>query len=298
MKTQFGQLIIGPPGSGKTTYCKTISKFLSDVGRKVVIVNLDPANESVEDLEFHVDICELITICDVMDHMNLGPNGGLMYAIEYLETHVKWLLDKLNLYQEKPESYYFLFDCPGQVELYMHHCSMKNILSILQNKLDMRLCCVNLIDSHYCSDPGKYISTLLLSLTMMLHLELPHVNVLSKMDLAFKHKNWLSYGLDYYTEVLDLQYILEQLQEDPVNSKFKKLNTALVSLVEDFSLVHFHPLNKKDNRTVVRLSNAIDKANGYVYGTNEQRNIQALLSCAIGAESEQEKIGMDRDIYA
>ena len=30
---------------------------------------------------------------------------------------------------------------------------------------------------------GKYISALLLSLTTMLHLELPHINVLSKMDL-------------------------------------------------------------------------------------------------------------------
>ena len=36
----FGQLVIGPPGSGKTTYCHEMKKFLEKIGRKVVIVNL------------------------------------------------------------------------------------------------------------------------------------------------------------------------------------------------------------------------------------------------------------------
>jgi molybdopterin-guanine dinucleotide biosynthesis protein len=36
----FGQLIIGPPGSGKTTYCHAVGKFLESIGRKVAIVNV------------------------------------------------------------------------------------------------------------------------------------------------------------------------------------------------------------------------------------------------------------------
>jgi hypothetical protein len=47
----------------------------------------------------------------------------------------------------------------------------------------MQLAAVHLVDAHLCSDPGKYVSALLLSLSTMLHLELPHVNVLSKIDL-------------------------------------------------------------------------------------------------------------------
>ena len=46
-----------------------------------------------------------------------------------------------------------------------------------------QLVAVHLVDSHYCSDPGKFISVLLTSLSTMLQIELPHVNVLSKMDL-------------------------------------------------------------------------------------------------------------------
>lgn len=33
---------------------------------------------------------------------------------------------------------------------------MKNIMSAIQNELDLRLCCVQLIDCHYCCDPGIF----------------------------------------------------------------------------------------------------------------------------------------------
>lgn len=31
----FGQVVIGPPGSGKTTYCNGMSQFLQLIGRSV-----------------------------------------------------------------------------------------------------------------------------------------------------------------------------------------------------------------------------------------------------------------------
>lgn len=131
-----------------------------------------------------------------------------------------------------------------QVELYTHHEALKNILKCFE-KIDLRLCCVHLVDSHYCSDAGKYldivsnvnismlkysilsfliilgkfISTLLLSLSSMLHMELPHVNLLSKIDLLEKFSNRLSFTLDYYTDVLDLSHLVESLDEDPITSK-------------------------------------------------------------------------------
>ena len=46
-----------------------------------------------------------------------------------------------------------------------------------------QLVAVHLVDSHYCSDPGKFISVLLTSLSTMVQLELPHINILSKVDI-------------------------------------------------------------------------------------------------------------------
>ena len=63
-----------------------------------------------------------------------------------------------------------------------------------------RLAAVHLVDAHLCSDPAKYISALLLSLATMLHLELPHVNLLSKIDLIEQYGK-LHFNLDFYTEV-------------------------------------------------------------------------------------------------
>ena len=59
---------------------------------------------------------------------------------------------------------------------------------------------MHLVDAHLCTDPSKYISALLLSLSTMLHLELPHINLLSKVDLIEQYGK-LSFNLDFYTEV-------------------------------------------------------------------------------------------------
>ncbi|KNC79067.1 hypothetical protein SARC_08524, partial [Sphaeroforma arctica JP610] len=70
----FSQLVIGPPGSGKTTYCQGMRDFLVSAGRTCVIVNLDPANDNIP-YECAVSIHDLITLEDVMDNLGLGPNG-------------------------------------------------------------------------------------------------------------------------------------------------------------------------------------------------------------------------------
>lgn len=181
----FGQLVIGPPSSGKTTYCgKLVKLYKEKLNRDVAVINLDPANENMCYIP-KVDIRQLVSLDHIMEKFNLGPNGSLMYCMEYLEENFDWLLNQLM----SLKSCYLIFDMPGQVELYTHHKSTKNICEKLQN-LNFQLCCVHLVDSHYCSDAPKFISTLLLSLSTMLHVGLPHVNVLSKVS---KHAIFVIY---------------------------------------------------------------------------------------------------------
>jgi predicted PilT family ATPase len=42
---KHGILVIGPAGSGKSTFCKTVQEHCEAVGRSVHVVNLDPAAE-------------------------------------------------------------------------------------------------------------------------------------------------------------------------------------------------------------------------------------------------------------
>ncbi|CAI9719593.1 Hypothetical predicted protein [Octopus vulgaris] len=280
----FAQLVIGPPGSGKTTYCRGMSEFMRNLGRKVSIINLDPANDYIPYTP-DINISELITLEEVMENLKLGPNGGLIYCMEYLDKNLDWLVNKLKLI---PKDHYIMFDCPGQVELYTHHNAVHNIVEALQ-KLDYRLVAVHLVDAHYCSDTGKFISVLLTSLITMLQVSLPHVNVLSKADLIQKYGK-LAFNLDFYTDVLDLNYLLERLQDDEIFRKYKKMNAAMVGIIEDYSLVSFVALNITQNSSLLRVLQTVDKAVGYMFGDTEERNIQSLLSCAIGAEFEYEKI--------
>ncbi|NWX45928.1 GPN2 GTPase, partial [Steatornis caripensis] len=273
----FGQVVIGPPGSGKTTYCHGMQEFMGRIGRKVSVVNLDPANE-VMPYQCAVDIAELITLPDVMENLKLGPNGGLIYCMEYLEANFDWLQEKLSAFR----GHYYLFDCPGQVELYTHHDALKNVFAQLA-KWNFRLAAVHLVDSHYCTDPGKFISVLCTSLSTMLHVELPHVNVLSKMDLIEQYGK-LAFNLDYYTEVLDLSYLVDHLASDPFFRNYRRLNEKLVEVIEDYSLVSFVPLNVQDKESMRRVMQAVDKANGYSFGDQEHRSLEALMSAAVGAD--------------
>ncbi|KAI7806147.1 GPN-loop GTPase 2 isoform X2 [Triplophysa rosa] len=274
---RFGQVVIGPPGSGKTTYCQGMLEFLSQLGRKGIVVNLDPANEGLP-YSCAVDISELVTLDDVMDGLKLGPNGGLIYCMEYLEANLDWLEAKLQHHQDC----YVLFDCPGQVELYTHHNSVKNIFAQL-SKWNFRLTSVHLVDSHYCADPAKFISVLCTSLSTMLHIELPHVNVLSKMDLIEQYGK-LAFNLDFFTEVLDLSYLVEHLASDPFFKKFHQLNKKLAEVIQDYSLVSFVPLDVQDKESMMQVLRTVDKANGYCFGDLEERNLQAMMSAAVGAD--------------
>ncbi|KAH1244518.1 GPN-loop GTPase QQT1 [Glycine max] len=259
-KMVFGQIVVGPPGSGKTTYCNGMSQFLSLIGRKVAVINLDPANDSLP-YDCAVNIEDLVKLSDVMVEHSLGPNGGLVYCMDYLEKNIDWLEAKL---EPLLKDHYLLFDFPGQVELFFLHSSAKNVILKLIKKLNLRLTAVHLIDAHLCSDPGKYISALLLSLSTMLHLELPHINVLSKIDLIESYGK-LAFNLDFYTDVQDLSYLQYHLDQDPRSAKYRKLTKELCDVIENFSLVSFSTLDIQDKESVGNLVKLIDKSNGYIF---------------------------------
>ena len=129
----FAQLIIGPPGSGKSTYCDGMHQFLSAIGRKCSVVNLDPANDRTS-YPCALDVRDLVTLEEVMAEEELGPNGGVLYALEELEHNGGWLEEGLKGLGED----YVLFDCPGQVELFTHHSSLRNLFFRIQ-KLGYRV---------------------------------------------------------------------------------------------------------------------------------------------------------------
>ena len=132
----FGEIVCGSPGSGKSTYCYGKHQLFTALGRPISIVNLDPANDSLP-YPCAINISLLITLEDVMENFGLGPNGGMLYCMEYLDKNFDWLEDRLK---ELGDDAYVLFDLPGQVELSTNHDSVKQIVQKLSKKCSFRVC--------------------------------------------------------------------------------------------------------------------------------------------------------------
>ena len=113
-------------------------------------MNLDPANDRLP-YECSVNIVDLISLSDVMQEFGLGPNGAMIYCLEYLETNFDWLEEQLaplggqtEVDGESRQSLpsYVVFDMPGQVELSTNHDSLRNIVAKL-GKAGYRVCFVS-----------------------------------------------------------------------------------------------------------------------------------------------------------
>lgn len=242
---RYAQLVIGPAGSGKSTYCSAIAQHGIDTNRTIEVVNLDPAAEYF-DYQPVVDIRELIHVQDPMEDEDLqfGPNGGLVFCIEYLLENSDWLRDKMG----EQEDDYILFDCPGQLELYTHLRAIKQLVKQLQD-WNFSICSVFLIDVQFMTDGAKFLSGTMAALSVMVNLEIPHVNILSKMDLLSKSARK---RLDRFLEP-DSHSILGDLETSGIstfNKKYKKLTETIANIIDDYSLVRFIPLNLQDHENL------------------------------------------------
>jgi GTPase SAR1 family protein len=177
------QLVMGPAGCGKSTYCNAMYEHAQATRRNFHIVNMDPAAENFK-YPVSIDIRELISLDDVMEEMELGPNGGLVYAFEYIGENEEWLHEQLG----DGDDEYYIFDCPGQIELYSHVPVMRNLVESLQ-RWGFMVCGVFVIDSQFLADSSKFMSACLTCLSAMVQLEIPHVNVISKLDLVRKKRS-------------------------------------------------------------------------------------------------------------
>lgn len=85
----------------------------------------------------------------------------------------------------------------GQIELYTHMPVMRQLIEIL-HQWNFRVCGVFLIDSQFVVDCSKFFAGVLTALSAMIQLEIPHINVMSKMDLLSKKQlkeidRWVDY---------------------------------------------------------------------------------------------------------
>ncbi len=102
----------------------------------------------------------------------------MLYCIEFLHKNLDWLFKKILATKTR----YFLFDLPGQVELYINHPSLKAIIKELKD-FGFSLSTVHLVDSCSLIEEARFLSAATLSLTAAISLDTSVLHVVSKMDL-------------------------------------------------------------------------------------------------------------------
>lgn len=222
---------------GKSSYCKTVQDHGKATRRTIHVANLDPAADFF-DYEASFDIKDLINIDEVMEKLGYGPNGGLVYCMEYLLQNLDWLKDELDNFGEDE---YVILDCPGQVELYSHLPVMHNLARTLES-WGFRVVSVYLLDALFVLEPSKFISGCLLSLSCMLQLELPHINIISKCDIADKEQVEKVLDTDGAAMILSMDRALK--------GKLRKLSQAVSSVIDDYMMVSFVMLDVTDEDSI------------------------------------------------
>lgn len=274
MGSKYGTIVMGPAGAGKTTFCSALIQHLRNNRRSCFYINLDPAAEDFV-YEPDVDIKDLISLEDVMEELHLGPNGGLLYCFEFLLENLDFITDPL---ESVTDEYLIIIDMPGQIELYTHVPIVPQLVKHLnKGSLNISMCAAYLLESTFIVDRAKFFAGTLSAMSAMLNMELPHVNILSKMDLvkgqvARKElKRFIDPDISLLQDGAESGLVYEYKDGldngDPAEAEnvmsgesFSKLNRAVGQLIDDFSLVSFLKLDVQDEDSVGAVLSFIDDA--------------------------------------
>eukprot|EP00834_Sanchytrium_tribonematis_P007147 NODE_607_length_5446_cov_0.832055.p2 type:complete len:334 gc:universal NODE_607_length_5446_cov_0.832055:4841-3840(-) len=240
-----GIACIGQPGSGKSSLCEALNVYFEHTNIPHFLINMDPGNP-YESENCAINIREFI-MSERID--NLGPNGAILKCMDSICENFQWLSSsiesKIETFHTKESSesvIFVIFDFPGQIELYMHDSSTNKLFQKLEKLL--RLVVVSVSDSTYLPDFHHYIAMCLSSLSSMLHIGCPALNVLSKMDMLESER--LPGKLREYLFPQDLSLLHNSCTPKIKFFKdFENLTNEICNVIENYGLLNYIPYSIK-----------------------------------------------------
>ena len=167
--------VVGTAGAGKSTLVTAFQRWSRFLEVETLTINLDPGAERVHyDPEF--DVRDLISLHEVMDEYDLGPNGAQILAADLVAAQSYDIQDEL----EGLAGDLLIIDTPGQVELFAFREASSHMVEVLGKG---QAALVFLFDPMLSQTPSGFVSQMLLSNIVHFRLGLPTANFLSKADL-------------------------------------------------------------------------------------------------------------------
>lgn len=190
---------IGTAGSGKSTLTASFQNWFKLRGLDSITVNLDPGVDSLPYTP-DVDIRDWISLKEVMEEYDLGPNGAQIVAADMIALNAKDVKESIDGFKTD----YVLIDTPGQIELFVFREAGNFLVTQLNPRRSM---VAYLLDPVLSKTASGFVTQLLLSLTTRFRLSIPVANVLSKSDLLSDEdlkrlQGWSSIDEEIYETIL------------------------------------------------------------------------------------------------
>ncbi len=222
--------VVGPAGSGKSTFTAAFREWMIKNEYDTVVVNLDPGAEILPYTP-DVDIRDIVDLNSIMNEYGLGPNGAQIVAADMIANFVEELKREVDNY----EADYIIYDTAGQIELFAFRAASKFIVDYLGGDRSML---AFLFDPSLAKTPSGFVSLLILSSSVYFRFYIPFINILSKVDIV---------------EDKDLYNIAEWSKN--WNSLYDALITENPSMRKELSIELFKALENIDTfRTLIPTS--------------------------------------------
>ncbi len=167
--------VVGPAGSGKSTFTAAFREWMIKNEYDAIVVNLDPGADILPYTP-DIDVRDIVSIGEIMEEYALGPNGAQILAADLIANHVEEIKNDISEYSTN----YVIYDTAGQLELFAFRAASKFIVDYLGGD---RSIIGFLFDPSLSKTPSGFISLLLLSSTVHFRFYKPYMNILSKIDI-------------------------------------------------------------------------------------------------------------------
>jgi len=180
--------VAGTAGAGKSLLTSKLVASYLEKGANAIAVNLDPGAIQLPYTPA-VDVRDYVDLNSVMERYELGPNGALIFAADYIAT--RW--SEIQAEIDGTGADYAIIDTPGQMEVFTYRNSGSFIVS---NVACEQKVVIFLVDATLTTTPSNLVSMAFLTYSIRLRLGAPQVVALSKSDMVEdkidKILNWTS----------------------------------------------------------------------------------------------------------
>ncbi len=233
MKEEIFIYFIGTAGSGKSTLTHNFKQWMNLKGLDAITVNLDPGAENLPYIP-DVDIRDWISLKEIMETYQLGPNGAQIAAADMLALNTSDIKASIESFKTD----YILMDTPGQLELFVFREAGKYIIEFLNPEKSV---IVYLVDHILAKSSSGFVSQLLLSLNTNFRLQKPQVNILSKADMLSEEE--IDHVIRWSENTDDLLHAIQN--EQP--SIYREMSENILNLINSFQdQIKLYPTGKEN----------------------------------------------------